>query len=1040
MPFFFRCLFAASAFVVSLNAQPDSPRFRRISVEDGLSENSTFSVYQDSRGFMWFGTNDGLNRYDGYRFVVYKPDPRLPRGLFGNRVFDVYEDARGDLWIGTNGGLNRFDRETETFERFLYDPDDPASLSSNHARAIIEDDDGALWIGTNGGGLVRLDSARESIRVFQNHPNDPATVSDDKALTLFIDSRGDLWIGTLNGLNRFNPDDETFERFVHDPDDPTSINHNYAHAIEEEAPGVLLVGTSMGLNRFDVDRDLFTELSLADEPQNVWALKTTSRGDLFVGTLGGGVYRRRSDESRFRRYQSDESNPSGLSSDYVWSIHEDRAGVVWFGTDIGVNALDPLNEQFRWYRADPRDPRLLSDNEVQAVLKDRRGALWVGTKDGLNRYEEGEDRCRRHFADPTKHDALGDDFIRALYEDSDGNLWIGANGGGLHLYHPETDGFSRYPEPGEPSGVINDKILSICEDADGSLWVGTLRGVNRFDRRARLFVEHYEHDPYDSNTLSNNYVHSVFVDDAGRLWVGCSEGLNLFDRERGAFVRFVTTPGDPNSLSNNLVWDVYQDRTGTLWICTNGGLNRYREETADFQRVSADEYLFNGAIYGLLESDDGALWASGNEGVFRYDPTTGEAKRYDDGDGLQSLQFKGGARFRSDDGVFYFGGVNGVSAFRPEELRDNLAVPPVALTDFRLHNRGGATDSSARTKAISETERVTLSHRQNSFTIEFAALAYSFPNRNRYRYKLVGLEEEWSAPTERNFAIYTNLDPGVYTFRVVGSNDDGVWNTVGASLVVEIDPPFWRTWWFATLIAVAVVAFAAWVVYYRVSQLLAIERLRSTIAADLHDDVGARLTEISMLSDKVKALARRRDDPTDAAHKIGSIARTMIEHFSDIIWIIDPKRDSLYEMFIKLKDGFEETLNRKNVALTLRNMETLNRVRLPMETRRNLFLLFKEALHNSLKHAEPSEISIAADAKDDALVIELTDDGVGFDPAALGRVNGLANMRERARRSGGALIVRSKPGEGATIRFEGKSPGRRASRDVLEINKTDATK
>ena len=1037
MPYLSRCLFAASALVVLLNAQPDSPRFRRISVEDGLSENSTFCVYQDSRGFMWFGTNDGLNRYDGYRFVVYKPDPRRPRGLFGNRVFDVYEDGRGDLWIGTNGGLNRFDRETQTFERFLHDPEDPASLSSNHARAIVESDDGVLWIGTNGGGLVRLDSARKSFRVFRNDPNDSTTLSDDKVMSLFIDSRDDLWIGTLHGLNRFNRDAETFEQFVHDPDDPTSINHNYAHAIEEEAPGVLLVGTFAGLNRFDVDRGALFELTLDGEPRNVWTLEKTSQGDLFVGTLGGGVFRRRSGESSFRRRQSDETNPWGLSSDYIWSIHEDRAGVVWFGSDIGVNALDPLNEQFKWYRADARDPRLLSDNEVQAVLEDRRGALWIGTKEGLNRYDKGEERCRRYYARPTSRDALGDDFIRALYEDSDGNLWIGANGGGLHLYHPDRDAFSRYPAPDETSEFINDKILSICEDADGSLWIGTLRGVNRFDRRTRRFVEHYEHDPFDSTTLSANYVHSVFVDREGRLWVGCSEGLNLFDRESGAFLRFVTTPGDPNSLSNNLVWDVHQDKTGALWICTNGGLNRYREASADFERVEADEYLFNGAIYGILESDDGALWASGNEGVFRYNPKAGEAKRYDDGDGLQSLQFKGGARFRSDDGVFYFGGVNGVSAFRPEMLRDNLVVPLVSLTDFRLHNRRGDVARAPRTE-ISETDRVTLSYRENSFTIEFAALAYSFPNRNRYRYKLVGLDEDWSAPTERNFAIYTNLDPGAYTFRVVGSNDDGVWNTSGASLVVEIAPPFWRTWWFATLVAFAVLAFAAWVVYYRVSQLLAIERLRSTIAADLHDDVGARLTEISMLSDKVKAFVRRRDDPTDAAHKIGSIARSMIEHFSDIIWIIDPNRDSLYELFIKLKDGFEETLNRKNVALTLRKMETLNRVRLPMETRRNLFLLFKEALHNSLKHAAPSEISISAEATNGTLAIELTDDGRGFDPAALGRVNGLSNMRERARRSGGALVVRSAPGEGATIRFEGKTPGRRAGKGALTITKSDA--
>jgi signal transduction histidine kinase/ligand-binding sensor domain-containing protein len=833
-------------------------RFERIPIEQA----AVTSILQDSKGFLWLGTADGLSKYDGYSFTVYKNDPDDPRTLSDNFVWSIREDRAGRLWIGTGGGgLNRFDPQTEQFTRYQHDPDDPYSLSHDMVQSVYEDRSGRLWIGTSGGGLNRFDPQTERFTRYQHDLDDPHSLSDDTVFSICEDHTGLLWVGTYGGgLNKFDPQTEQFTRYRHDSDDPHSLSHDIVWSIHEDRAGLLWIGTNGGgLDRFDPQTEQFTHYQHdPDAPHTlsgnlVQPIYEDRAGWLWIGTNDGGLNRFDPQTEQFTRYQHDPNDPYSLSGDNVWSIYEDRAGLLWIGTwGGGLNKFDPQTEQFAHYQHDPDDPHSLSDNTVFSIDEGRAGLLWIGTTDGLNKLERAAGQFSRYQHDPDDPHSLSYDNILSTCKSRSGLLWVGTWGGGLNKFDPQTEQFTRYQHDlNDPHSLSDDIVLSVYEDHAGLLWIGTYGGgLNKFDPQTEQFTR-YQYDSDDPNGLSHNIVLSVYEDRAGLLWIGTwGGGLDRFDPQTEQFTHYQHEPDNPHSLSHNAITSIYEDRSGLLWIATNGGgLNKFDRDEGTFTHYREKDGLPSGVVYGILEDERGNLWLSTNKGLSKFNPRNETFKNYDLSDGLQGDEFNQGAYYKSESGEMFFGGINGFNAFYPQDIKDNPHVPPVVITGFRLFNEpvpiGG---DSPLQKAIGETAALTLSHRDNVFSFEFAALSYAVPEKNRYAYKLEGFDKDWNyVDSKRRFATYTDLPAGDYVFRVKGSNEDGAWNEEGVALNITIIPPWWETLWFRGALVVLALGLAFAAYRWRVGAIEGQRRQLEIQVAERTEELAKRLQEQAAL-------------------------------------------------------------------------------------------------------------------------------------------------------------------------------------------------
>jgi ligand-binding sensor domain-containing protein/signal transduction histidine kinase len=806
-------------------ARDNDIKFERISLEQGLSDNTIFCITQDSKGFMWLGTHDGLNKYNGYDFTVYRHDPQDPDSLSDNIARSIYEDRLGVLWVGTDsGGLERFDRGNERFVHYQNDPDDPGSLGHNSVKAIYEDRSGVLWIGTGGGGLDRFDRETETFTHYQYDINDPNSLSHNFVTSIYQDQSGVLWIGTNGGgLNKFDQANEQFIHYQAPPDDtqglddnsevstdPHSLSNNYVMTVYQDQSGVLWIGTRGGLDRFDIETEQFihyrTDLDDHGSLSHnyVSTIYEDRSGVLWVGTGGGGLDRFDRENERFVHYQTNLDDPYSLSNDSVWSIYQDRSGVLWIGTGGGgLDKFDRETEKFTHYQTNLNDPHSLSHNNVTSIYKDRSGVLWIGTGGGgLNRFDRETGQFTHYQRDLSGLHSLSHNTVASIYEDQAGTLWIGTFGG-LNKFDRKSEQFVRYENnPNDPSSLNSNNVRPICEDQFGTLWIGTNRGLARFDQETEKFTR-YQNDPNDPNSLSHDNVLSIYKDRSGTLWIGTfGGGLNEFDWENERFIRYQNDPGDLSSLSDNNIASIYQDQLGVLWVGTfGGGLNKFNWGKETFTHYRYEENGLPGdTVYGILEDDQGCLWLSTNNGLSKFNPQTETFKNYDVRAGLQGNRFNAGAYYKSSSGEMFFGGTNGFNAFYPDRITDNPYVPPVVLTSLTQDSQDAGIG-----KAVEDITEATFRWPNNFFEFEFAALSYVQPEKNQYAYMLEGFDQDWKYIETRRFGRYTNLPGRTYTLRVKGSNNDGVWNEDGLYVSITIVPPFWETWWFRGIFALVLV-------------------------------------------------------------------------------------------------------------------------------------------------------------------------------------------------------------------------------------------
>lgn len=764
---------------------PKDIKFTKLSVDQGLSQSSVFTILQDSTGLMWFGTEDGLNKFDGYNFTVFKHDPEDPNSLSSNTILDIYEDREGKLWIGTSQGLDQFDRKNEQWLHYPLD----------QVWTIMEDKSGILWVGSMA-GLYTFEGEKQGLR----------RIKSERTFALYEDDESNLWLGTDRGLLGLDEERKKFVHYQHKTKDETSLADNLVRVIYEDSQGSMWLGTNGGLDKFDRSSESFTHFQHDDnDPQSlsnnrVRAIYEDLSGTLWIGTDGGGLDRYDSLSNGFINYRNDPDTTGSLSSNMVRTIFQDQGGVLWIGTNAGgLNTIDVARKRFKHYQYEGSGKNSLSNNLVTSIFEDYSEVLWIGTGGGgLNRLGRQLNLYTYYQNDPDDPESLSDDFVTSVIVDRYGTLWAGTGNEGLN----EIDRFSgkfihHLNDPSDPDSLSHNSVSSILEDRQGVLWIGTQGGgLEAFDRDTKKFAHYYG--------LSSKLVSSLYEDRDGELWVGTSNGgLNKLDRQNKTFTHYTHDPYDPQSISSDNILAIYQDQEGMFWIGTGGGgLNKFNSNTQTFTNYRERDGLPNDVVYGILEDEDGRLWLSTNNGLSKFDPKTEIFRNYDVRDGLQSNEFNSNAYFKNQRGEMFFGGVNGFTSFYPEQIQDNPYSPPIVLTSFT--QAGGKVDLD---NAVESATEATFYWPNNFFEFEFAALSYSHPEKNQYAYMLDGFRDEgWNYIGTRRFGRYTNLPGGTYTLLVKGSNNDGVWNILGKAIKITVVPPIWATWWFQG-IAVLILVF-----------------------------------------------------------------------------------------------------------------------------------------------------------------------------------------------------------------------------------------
>ena len=817
---------------------PDQTRFINLNVEHGLSQSSVLCILQDDQGFLWFGTEDGLNRFDGYDLTIYRHDMEDPNSLTDNNISALFYDRDGYIWVGTTGGgVDRFDPINEKFEHIQSDKEGLENSRKWDIRTIAQDTDGNLWFGTLGEGLYRYNqSTQEFSKYFSDEANKNGLINN-YVFKLFVDQAGNLWVGTAIGLQRYLPEENRFN-LISLSELNDSSKEIRVYDIAEASGGILWLATNKGLHKLKVnDGTLKSYFYDPEDPTSlsapsVLAVRVSSAGDVWIGTNGGGLNYLPAGENELRHFNYSKNNAYSLSNDYIRSIYIDQSGMVWIGTfGGGVNKMVPAYKRFYHFYNKPDDPGSLSHNFVFAITEDEAGFVWIGTLGGgLNRFDPETGQSKHFLHDPEDKESLISSEVWAVLSVED-DIWVGTSRG-LSKFDPKTQksvNFTHNPE--DKTTLSSNPIYSLVRTPDGSIWVGTANGLNRLDESGDGFTR-YLHDEENPDSISEGDVWSLFVDRDGVLWVGTNGGgIQKYDSETDRFIHFRNDPDNPDSLSDDSVLGITQDRSGIFWIGTwGGGLNRFDPQTGSFQHYSIKDGLPNDTIYAIHEDQNGYLWMSTNRGLSRFDPRTGIFRNYSRVDGLQGEEFNINASHHAKSGLIYFGGINGLTVFDPSQIQNNPNVPNIVITSFSQFNQ-------VVQRNLTDGDSLELGYKENFISFDFVALDFLMPEQNEYAYRLEGLDPDWVYAGNRRHADYPNLSPGDYVFRVKGSNSDGVWNEAGVSLKVTIKPPFWGTWWFQSL-AVLVVGMTL-VAGYRV-RVNGIEKR----AKELEKEVQARTVDL----------------------------------------------------------------------------------------------------------------------------------------------------------------------------------------------------
>jgi len=1013
-------IICALFFWVTAKSQQPLLYFKQLTQANGLSNNKVNCILQDKRGFIWIGTDDGLNRYDGNNFLIFKNIPGQKTSVSGNTITDLHEDKNGVLWIATgDGGISRYDyrlRPEDQFRQYKHLPGDSNSIPVNIVNALQEDEQGNLWLATSGAAVLRFDKQKEKFERLRD-------VGDLTMNDMCFDKEGKLWAGREGGsIMKVDPVALTTQM------DPRYVNF-YA-----DLPHVVVT-------RF------FT-----DSKKNIW-----------FGSWDKAVYRYNALTGMEESFVNRKNDQLSFGEDEAIAFNEDRQGRIWIGGKyFGLYIYDPSANRFYNYRHDASKEGTLSNNTVKCIYIDKAGTVWIGTNSGISIHHAPQQQFEQHFlpaADPLRGPVVIYDFLKQ----DNGDLWIGTNNG---IYTRSADGNFQHRKISYKGEDL--AVTLFFKDIDGATYLGTDYTLLKYDERtgkaealpntdkdqvmsklvksrivsvARdtieghpvLFTAPYGHffTYYDLQeqqwvsrrdsvkriisrySIRDNLIRKFVRTKDGKLWLAnAKNGLILLHKNTGGNTTFMNNPGANNSISNNNVYDIREDESGNLWVSTyGGGLNYFDTRKREFRHFASVNNLFEG-----LQTDKyGNVWSISNGNLQKFDPVAKTFAYVE----LPDIEKTGGVKgyiYKDRESKMYVAGMGYFISFDPDKVQVQQRQPEVFLTDFSIFDHSFS--------HLLMEKQISLSYKQNFFTIHFSAPFYSAPAPVQYSYMLEGVDKDWINAGSSTDAPYTNLNDGEYTFKVRATATPGTWSSKVTTMKIHIVPPFWKRWWFFLLAAL----FIAWVVYaiysYRINEFLKRQAIRNKIAQDLHDNVGSTLSSISVYSQvaKIYKEKNRQEDLQHAIEKISSTASEMISEMNDIVWAINPRNDNMSVIIQRMESYAKPLVSTQGINYTFSYNPDIEKLHLPMESRKNFYLIFKEAVNNAVKYSGAKNLVVNIEYRHHSIILLVRDDGRGFartevenKAAASLSGNGLRNMEMRAKEMKGKMTITSEPGKGTQV-------------------------
>ncbi|MBI5215124.1 MAG: hypothetical protein HY960_05175 [Ignavibacteriae bacterium] len=1015
-------------YAVRLSAQELSLRFQRLTEKEGMSHAYCTTIVQDSTGFLWFGTFNGLNRYDGQSFRVFSHDPRVTNSIPANNVRLLFIDSKKRMIVGTPKGATIYDESTRSFRPFRLKGENSLDTTVT-ASEMIEDRLENLWI-TNSQGLMRVSPTMDAQKWFRYSEEDSQTLSDNRITSLCVDSYGILWVGTNNGVNRYDAATETFKRYYATKENGT-ISNSIITCIYED-----------------------------------------KRGTLYVGTNGSGFNEYLREQDAFRRFMietGNKGNPYNLSSNAITSMFEDNEGVFWIGSEDGLMIFNREQKRCSIVKNNPTDERSLLHNSILLITEDRSHNVWIATARGVCKYIRRPKGFDYLFdASPSTYE--GTNLIMEVCTNYEGKLFIGTRGAGLRSYNPKTGMFDQYPAGyGSPEALSSTIAWSVIEDKDSTLWVGTAWGLNTLKKGKQTFERFDPNDKayplpgtnigsiiqdhtgvlwfgtengiasYDSKTqqwkcwtkdasgnekLPGKVVNGLYEDSERRLWAGAGDRLCLYDRSTHSFIDYVEQSKCNVKFGISLITWITESSRGTLLIGTDFGVVEFDTRTNSATYLMKEDGLPDNIITTILEDADHNVWITTPKGLALWERESKTLTTFKEEDGLDEGRFGSRAVATDNNGTIYYGTTNGIIVVRPSEVQKNQHIPKVVFTSFKKFNKEALLEPD-----IALRQNLELQYDDYVLSFEFAALEFTGARENQFMYKLEGFDNEWVNNGHENLITYTNLDPGNYTLRVKASNNDGVWNEQGASLAIVILPPFWMTWWFITLSVLVVGGTAFGLVRSRYVHLQKAkherevfshrlmeqtEEERKRIASELHDSIGQQLLIIKNTSELGVRKSKALEDALKRFHDISSISESTVKQLREISHNLRPTeidRFGVWQAIKTLVSRIEATSALRfvvNIGVTDSGFSK--------ETEMHIFRIVQESVNNIIKHSDATEATLTVSKTDGSIALTITDNGKGF-TVLVGDGIGLSSMHTRARAINAQFSIKTNSGSGTRIQL-----------------------
>jgi ligand-binding sensor domain-containing protein/signal transduction histidine kinase len=998
------------ASICSVQAQPTASiiRYRHFTINDNLSHNNVTSLIQDQYGYIWIGTFNGLNRFDGYQFTHYKNNPADTNSISSNTITSLLLDSKGYIWVGTNNGLNRYDPKTETFIHYRHSNNDLRSIANNIVNCVYEDKKGDIWVGTD----KTFDRLERKTNTFIHYEFPATNIIGQSLITKeIIEYDNDLLISVWGlGVYRFNRQTKIFTLLGIEHLHPRTNNWVQHFYIDKSNH---LYAADGNLLRFDKDKNI---LRVAEGDKNrrmEWAITCVTElpnGTYITGTTGIG-YKKYNSQFGVTSTQFLNNNPGiyQTQNNTIECMLTTKSGEVWFGMFTnGLYLYDANQKQFEGNEYQPLDKNSVLAGPVTSLSTSKEGEVLIGYRfSGVSIFNPQKNNFT-HLA--SSKNTLNSAFVKSVFIDNKKNKWIGTWGGGLNRIDGKTGEYTYFRSQIDSETALQDDfITSICQSKDERIWVATVRGISVMEtsNEKDYSIKSFIYKPGTNKSPPGLRTDVVVPDKVGDIWVGTdNNGLCRYNEKSDTFTFFKNDYGDSASLGSNKVQAIFEDSKKRIWIgCSGGGLNLYVKEKNNFIRFDELDGLPSDNILSIVEDDKGKLWIGTDKGLSNFDIETRKFANFNENDGLLSNQFLPMAMFKSPiDGKIFAGTYHGLVSFYPDSILKNTFIPPVYISSFKKYLTKESQTSVEIIPAIQQQQYIKLNYHENTFAVGFVCLNYSNSSKNQYAYRMEGLNDNWVQLGNSRELTFSDLSPGKYTFHVKASNSDQLWNEKGASLTIYIMPPWWQTWWayvlYAMLVSSVVYLFIKQRIQRGVQRIKDLQSLRTKISSDLHDDVGTILSGLAMQSQMLSYSAK--EEQKTSLNEISNMSRDAMERMRDTVWAMDSRKDKYENLVDRMRDFAERSLPLKNITHQF-DMSTIDTKRfIDPEKRQAIYLVFKEAITNIIKHSNGNNVVIRFSSEKNSTVLTIKDNG-SRKPASNSDGSGMINMKMRAEKIGGTL-------------------------------------